>query len=59
MRCRRGDRGCLGRLLRRQAKGVPHAFCNTGTERVWVMDILTPGGFEGFFDEYESALTPV
>ena len=34
-------------------RGVPHALCNTGTERVWVMEVLTPGGFEGFFDEYE------
>jgi len=34
-------------------RGVPHAFCNTGTERVWVRDIHTPGGFESFYDEYE------
>ena len=34
-------------------RGVPHAFCNTGTERVWIMDVHTPGGFEGFYDEYE------
>ena len=32
---------------------VPHALCNTGTEPVRVMEILTPGGFEGYFDEYE------
>ncbi len=34
-------------------RGVPHALCNTSTEPVWVMEILTPGGFEGYFDEYE------
>ena len=34
-------------------RGIPHALCNTGTERVWVMEVLTPGGFEVFFDEYE------
>jgi quercetin dioxygenase-like cupin family protein len=34
-------------------RGVPHALCNTGTEPVWVMEFLTPGGFERFFDEYE------
>ena len=34
-------------------RDVPHALCNTGTEPVWVMEILTPGGFEGYFDEYE------
>ena len=34
-------------------KGVPHALCNTGAEPVWVVEILTPGGFEGYFDDYE------
>jgi quercetin dioxygenase-like cupin family protein len=34
-------------------RNVPHALCNTGTEPVWVMEILTPGGFESYFDEYE------
>jgi len=34
-------------------RNVPHALCNTGTEPVWVVEILTPGGFEGYFDEYE------
>jgi quercetin dioxygenase-like cupin family protein len=34
-------------------KGVPHALCNTGAEPVWVVEILTPGGFEGYFDGYE------
>src|SRR5215217_8248865 len=34
-------------------RNVPHALCNTGTEPVWVMEILTPGGLESYFDEYE------
>ncbi len=34
-------------------RNVPHALCNTGTELVWVVEILTPGGFEAYFDEYE------
>jgi quercetin dioxygenase-like cupin family protein len=34
-------------------RNVPHALCNTGSEPVWVVEILTPGGFEGYFDEYE------
>ena len=34
-------------------RNVPHALCNTGTEPVRVLEILTPGGFEGYFDEYE------
>ena len=34
-------------------RNVPHALCNTGTEPVRVVEILTPGGFEGYFDEYE------
>ena len=38
-------------------RGVPHALCNTGTEPVWVMEFLAPGGFERFFDEYEEIVT--
>jgi len=34
-------------------RNVSHALCNTGTEPVWVVEILTPDGFEGYFDEYE------
>jgi quercetin dioxygenase-like cupin family protein len=34
-------------------RNVPHALCNTGSEPVWVVEILAPGGFEGYFDEYE------
>jgi quercetin dioxygenase-like cupin family protein len=34
-------------------RNVPHALCNAGAEPVRVLEILTPGGFEGYFDEYE------
>jgi quercetin dioxygenase-like cupin family protein len=34
-------------------RNVPHALCNTGAGPVRVLEILTPGGFEGYFDEYE------
>ena len=54
MRRRRRDRARLGRLLRPlKPRNVPLALCNTGTEPVWVMEILTPGGLESYFDEYE------
>ena len=38
-------------------RGVPHALCNTGTEPVRVLEILTPGGLEGYFDEYEEIVS--
>jgi quercetin dioxygenase-like cupin family protein len=34
-------------------RGVPHALFNSGTVPVRVLEILTPGGFESYFDEYE------
>lgn len=34
-------------------RGVPHALYNAGPGPVRVLEILTPGGFEGYFDEYE------
>jgi quercetin dioxygenase-like cupin family protein len=34
-------------------RDVPHALYNAGTEPVRVLEILTPGGFESYFDEYE------
>lgn len=34
-------------------RGVPHALYNAGSETVRVLEILTPGGFESYFDEYE------
>jgi quercetin dioxygenase-like cupin family protein len=38
-------------------RGLPHALCNTGTEPVRVLEILTPGGLEGYFDEYEEIVS--
>lgn len=38
-------------------RGVPHALCNAGTEPVRVLEILTPGGFESYFDEYEEIVS--
>jgi Cupin domain len=34
-------------------RGIPHALYNAGTEPVRVLEVLTPGGFETYFDEYE------
>ncbi len=38
-------------------RGVPHALCNVGTEPVRVLEILTPGGLERYFDEYEEIVS--
>jgi uncharacterized cupin superfamily protein len=34
-------------------RNVPHAFYNAGSETARVVGIITPGGIEGYFDEYE------
>ena len=34
-------------------RNIPHALYNAGPGPVRVLEILTPGGFEGYFDEYE------
>ena len=34
-------------------RGVTHALCNAGTRPLRVLEILTPGGLESYFDEYE------
>ncbi len=34
-------------------RNVPHALYNAGPDPVRVLEILTPGGFENYFDEYE------
>ena len=34
-------------------RNVPHALYNAGLGPVRVLEILTPGGFEGYLDEYE------
>jgi quercetin dioxygenase-like cupin family protein len=38
-------------------RGVPHASFNTGPEPVRVMEVQTPGGFEGFYEEYEEIVS--
>jgi hypothetical protein len=53
LRRRRGDRARPGRLVRPQAEGVYHAFCNTGTEPNRHLEIHAPGEFEDYYDEYE------
>ena len=34
-------------------RNVPHALCNTSTKPVRVIEILTPGGLERYFDDYQ------
>jgi quercetin dioxygenase-like cupin family protein len=34
-------------------RGVSHAFYNAGSETARVLGIVSPGGLEGYFDEYE------
>ena len=38
-------------------RGLPHALYNTGVEPVRVLEILTPGGLESYFDEYEEIVS--
>ena len=38
-------------------RNVPHALYNAGTGLVRVLEILTPGGFEGYFDDYEEIVS--
>ena len=42
--------GCVASA---SARCIPHALYNAGTEPVRVLEVLTPGGFEIYFDEYE------
>jgi quercetin dioxygenase-like cupin family protein len=32
-------------------RGVPHTFWNQGTEQTRLLEVIAPGGFEGYFDE--------
>ena len=38
-------------------RNVAHALYNAGTGPVRVLEILTPGGFESYFDEYEELVS--
>jgi hypothetical protein len=53
LRRRRGDPPRPGRLVRPQAEGVYHAFCNTGTQPNRHLEIHAPDQFEDYYDEYE------
>jgi quercetin dioxygenase-like cupin family protein len=37
-------------------RGIPHAMWNTGTEPARVLEILSPGGLEAYFEELAPAL---
>jgi mannose-6-phosphate isomerase-like protein (cupin superfamily) len=32
-------------------RGIPHAFWNPGPERALILELIIPGGFEGYFRE--------
>ena len=38
-------------------RGVPHAFWNPGDETVRFLEVISPAGFERYFDEIEPLLT--
>jgi Cupin domain len=40
-------------------RGVPHTFCNPFEEPVKVLGIITPGGFERFFEDQAEMLRSV
>jgi mannose-6-phosphate isomerase-like protein (cupin superfamily) len=40
-------------------RGIPHTFCNPFEEPVKVLGIITPGGFETFFEEQLALLQSV
>jgi mannose-6-phosphate isomerase-like protein (cupin superfamily) len=40
-------------------RGVPHTFCNPFEEPVKALGIITPGGFEAFFEEQLALLQSV
>lgn len=37
-------------------RGVPHAFWNAGDDPARVLEMITPGGFEGYFREMSALL---
>ena len=39
-------------------RGVPHAFWNAGDERARVLEIISPAGFERYFEEIAPLLPP-
>jgi mannose-6-phosphate isomerase-like protein (cupin superfamily) len=39
-------------------RGVPHAFWNAGDEPARLLEVITPGGFEGYFVRLAEILRP-
>ncbi len=39
-------------------RGVPHAFWNAGDRPARVLEVITPGGFEGYFERLAEVLRP-
>lgn len=37
-------------------RGIPHAFWNPGPGRARILEIISPAGFEGYFDELAEVL---
>lgn len=44
--------GCVSK-----PRGVPHTFWNPGTDPATVIEIISPAGFEAYFDELEELLS--
>jgi hypothetical protein len=39
-------------------RGVPHAFWNAGDEPARLLEVITPGGFEGYFVRLAEIVRP-
>ena len=39
-------------------RGVPHAFWNAGDQPARLLEVITPGGFEGYFSRLAEILRP-
>jgi quercetin dioxygenase-like cupin family protein len=55
-----GDDVVIGRPgdLLSKPRGIWHAFWNAGDEPARLLEIISPGGFEGYFAELEPLLPP-
>jgi len=38
-------------------RGLPHTFWNSGTERARILEIISPAGFEAYFEELAGVLS--
>ena len=43
--------------LIRKPRGVPHAFWNAGDEEARLLELISPAGFEAYFDEMSPVLS--